>query len=133
MTVCITGYEFSAGKAIKEALVKIKEMQIPKTVILSDSKADIQSIVSKERDAETLECKRLLVWLHNRNEHVTLQGVLAHCNIYGREEADRLAKEGSKMKQDKKALSYNAVKSHVCTAVKSSIKKTWEKASRGKQ
>jgi hypothetical protein len=37
------------------------------------------------------------------------------------------------MKQDKKALSYNAVKSHVCTAVKSSIKKTWEKASWGKQ
>jgi hypothetical protein len=49
----------------------------------------------------------------------------AHCNIYGNDEADGLAKEGSKMKQDKKALSYNAVKSHVCTAVKSSIKKTW--------
>jgi hypothetical protein len=31
------------------------------------------------------------------------------------EEADRLANEGSKMKQDKKALSCNAVKSHVCT------------------
>jgi ribonuclease HI len=114
-------------KAIREALVKIKEMQLPKTVILSDSKAAIQSIVSKEeRDAEPLECKRLLVWLHNRNEHVTLQWVPAHCNIHGNEE-DRLAEEGSKMKQDKKALSYNAVKSHVCTAVKSSIKKTWEK------
>jgi ribonuclease HI len=112
-------------KAIKEALVQIKEMQIPKTVILSDSKAAIQSIVSKEgRDAETLECKRLLVWLHNRNEHVTLQWVPVHCNIYGNEEADMLAKEGSKMKQDKKALSYNAIKSHVCTAVKNSIKKT---------
>jgi hypothetical protein len=109
-------------------------MQISKTVILSDSKAAIQSIVSKqERDAETLKCKRLLVWLHNRNEHVTLQWVPAHCNIYGNEEAHRLAKEGSKMKQDKKALSYNAVKSHVCTAVKSSIKKTREKASKGKQ
>jgi hypothetical protein len=35
-------------KAIREALVRIKEMQIPKTVILSDSKAAIQSIVSKE-------------------------------------------------------------------------------------
>jgi ribonuclease HI len=83
-------------KAIREALVKIKEMQIPKTVILSDSKAAIQSIVSKEeRDTETLECKRLLVWLHNRNEHVTLQWVPAHCNIHGNGEADRLAKEGS--------------------------------------
>jgi ribonuclease HI len=90
-------------KTIKEALVKIKEMQIPKTVILSDSKAVIQSIVSKEeRDAETLECERLLVWLHNRNEHVTLQWVPAHCNIYGNGEADRLAKEGSKMKQNKR-------------------------------
>jgi hypothetical protein len=43
------------SKQSKEALVKIKEMQILKTVILSDSKAAIQSIVSKEeRDAETL-------------------------------------------------------------------------------
>jgi hypothetical protein len=47
--------------------------------------------------------------------------------------AGKLAKEGSKMKQDKKKLLYNAVKSHVSTAIKSNIKKTWEKASRGKQ
>jgi hypothetical protein len=59
--------------------------------------------------------------------------VSAHCNIYGNEEADRLAKEGSKMKQNKKVLSYNAIKSHVCTAVKSCTKKKWEKASKGKQ
>jgi ribonuclease HI len=123
-------------KAISEALVKIKELQIPKTLILSDSKAAIQAIVSKEeKDPETLECKRLLVWLHNRNKHVTLQWVPAHCNIYGNDEADNLAKakEGSKMKQYKKALSYNAVKSHVCTAIKSNIKKTWEKAIKCKQ
>jgi hypothetical protein len=75
----------------------------------------------------------LLVLLHNRNKHVTLQWVPAHCNIYGNDEADKLAKEGSKMKQYKKALSYNAVKSHVCTAIKSNVKKTWEKASKGKQ
>jgi hypothetical protein len=37
------------------------------------------------------------------------------------------------MKQDKKKLSYNAVKSHVSTAIKSNTKKTWEKASKGKQ
>jgi hypothetical protein len=35
-------------KAISEALIKIKGLQIPKTVILSDSKAAIQVIVSKE-------------------------------------------------------------------------------------
>jgi hypothetical protein len=35
---------------------------------------------------------------------------------------------------DNKYLSiYNAVKSHVCTTVKRNIKKTWEKASKGKQ
>jgi hypothetical protein len=56
-----------------------------------------------------------------------------HCNIHGNDEADKLAKEGSKMKQDKKVLSYNAVKSHVCTAAKSSIKKTWKKGSKDKQ
>jgi ribonuclease HI len=124
-------------KIISEALIKIKELQIPKTVILSDSKAAIQAIVSKEeRDLESLECKRLLVRLHNRNhrnKHATLQWVPAHCNICGNDEADKLAKKGNKMKQYKKALSYNAVKSHVCTAVKSNIKKTWEKASKGKQ
>jgi ribonuclease HI len=82
-------------KAIREALVKITETQIPKTFILSDSKAAIQFIVSKEeRDSETLECKRLLVWLHNRNKHVTLQWVPAHYNLYGNDESDRLAKEG---------------------------------------
>jgi hypothetical protein len=53
--------------------------------------------------------------------------------VHGNDKADKLAKEGSKMKQDKKALSYNAVKSHVSTAIKSNIKKTWEKASKGKQ
>jgi hypothetical protein len=58
--------------------------------------------------------------------------VPAHFNN-GNDEADKLAKEGSKMKQDKKKLSYNAVKSHVSTAIKSNIKKTWEKASKGKQ
>jgi hypothetical protein len=76
----------------------------------------------------------LLVWLHNRNKHVALQWVPAHCNIYGNDEADKLAKDRSKMKQDKKKLSYDAVKSHVSTAIKkSNIKKTWEKASKGKQ
>jgi hypothetical protein len=56
-----------------------------------------------------------------------------HTNIYGNDKADKLAKEGSKMKQDKKKPSYNAVKSHVSTTIKSNIKKTWEKASKGKQ
>jgi hypothetical protein len=56
--------------------------------------------------------------------------VPAHCNIYGNDEADKLVKVGSKMKQDKTALSYNAVKSHVCTAGKRNFKKTWEKASK---
>jgi hypothetical protein len=51
---------------------------------------------------------------------------------YGNDKADKLTKEGSKMKQDKK-LSYNAVESHVSTAIKSNIKRTWEKASKGKQ
>jgi hypothetical protein len=37
------------------------------------------------------------------------------------------------MKQDKKKLSYNAVKSHVSTTIKSNTKKTWKKASKGKQ
>jgi hypothetical protein len=86
-----------------------------------------------ERDTETLECTRLLVWLNTRNKHVTLQWVPAHCNIYGNDKADKLAKEGNKIKQDKKKLSYNAVKSHVSTAIKSNIKKAWEKASKGKQ
>jgi hypothetical protein len=49
------------------------------------------------------------------------------------DKADKLAKEGSKIKQDKEKLSYNAVKSQVSTAIKSNIKKTWEKASNGKQ
>jgi hypothetical protein len=59
--------------------------------------------------------------------------VPAHCNIYGYDKADKLAKEGSKMKQDKKKLSYIAAKSHVSTTITSNIKRTWEKASKGKQ
>jgi ribonuclease HI len=44
------GSNYDGGiKAIREALVKIKEMQIPKIVILSDSKTAIQSIVRGER------------------------------------------------------------------------------------
>jgi ribonuclease HI len=48
-------------KAISEAFIKIKELQILKTVYLPDSKAAIQAIVSKyENDIEALECKRSL-------------------------------------------------------------------------
>jgi hypothetical protein len=71
--------------------------------------------------------------MHNRYKRFTLQWVPEHCNIYGNDEADRLAKEGSKMNPDEKALTYNAVKSRVCTAVKSNITKTREKASKCKQ
>jgi hypothetical protein len=42
--------------------------------------------------------------------------------LYGNDEADELVKEGSKMKQVKKAL-YNTRKSRVSTAVESNIKK----------
>jgi hypothetical protein len=59
--------------------------------------------------------------------------VPAHCNIYGNDKADKLAQEPSKIQQDKKKLSYNAVKSHCNTAIKSNNKNTWEKANKYKE
>ena len=93
---------------------------------MSDSKAAIQAIACKERvDCEVKECKVLLLRLYYDAREVVLQWIPAHCEVYGNEKADYLAKKGSKMPQVAKNLSYSSVKAHLSTATKRRVQKEW--------
>jgi ribonuclease HI len=120
-------------KAIKVALEKVREHLDKNIVIMSDSKAAIQAIVSKEMvDCEVRECKVLLLRLFCEAREVVLQWIPAHCEVYGNEKADYLAKKGSKMPQIAKHLSYTAVKAHLSTATKTKGQKEWTKKGKDK-
>jgi hypothetical protein len=82
---------------------------------------------------ETLERKRLLVWLINCWKNVTFQLVTTHCDMHGNEKAESLAKQGSLIQQFRKKPSFNLVKSHLSTAVQRNAKTEWVNASKGKR
>ncbi|MGL5072521.1 MAG: ribonuclease H family protein, partial [Aeromonas salmonicida] len=113
-------------KAIKLALEMVRELPDKNIAIISDSKAAIQAIASKESmDCEVRQCKVLLLRLYNESKEVVLQWIPAHCEVYGNEKADYLAKRGSKMPQVPKNLSHTAVKAHFSTAIKKKVQKEW--------
>ena len=84
--------------ALQNAVVSIAEMKPQKTVILTDSKAALQSLTSNTPDQSIHQ----LLKDHQLLPHectVVLQCIPAHCGISGNERADRLAKSGSKQLQ----------------------------------
>ncbi|KAI5720833.1 hypothetical protein M8J77_012264 [Diaphorina citri] len=85
--------------AIKIALLQIlnRANQFERAVILSDSKAAIQSITncSEDPSVEIREIRSIIKQLQNQKKTIALQWVPAHCGLAGNDNADYLAKKGT--------------------------------------
>nr|KAG5700129.1 hypothetical protein BaRGS_010436 [Batillaria attramentaria] len=67
--------------------------------------------LSKNKELNTLAAS--LTRLQQSTEHTTIQWIPSHCNIHGNEEADRLAKDGSRLPQEEQELKFEEVKTIV--------------------
>ncbi|XP_071043823.1 uncharacterized protein [Parasteatoda tepidariorum] len=98
-----------------------------KVVILSDSKAAIQAIASKKMpiSKNIQDSRALLEKLKIDGRQVTLQWIPGHCNIYGNEQADMLAKKGTKIiQQPNSNRSFHSTKFYI----KNLMWKNWKVA-----
>lgn len=88
-------------EAIKFAIQQLlfRTHKFNKVVILSDSKAAIQAIVSMDETPtrEIQEIRKMLQQLKSLKKQVNLQWIPAHCGIHGNETADILAKKGTEI------------------------------------
>ena len=78
-------------------------------VFLSDALSVLQAIQTN-KDKELNELFSTLAAL-GRNHNVHLQWIPSHCNVFGNEAADTLAKEGSRKEQTDKSISFQEAKS----------------------
>ena len=81
--------------ALQNAVAYIAEMKPQKTIILTDSKATLQSLTSNTPDQPIHQLLKDLQLIPHECT-VVLQWIPAHCGIPGNEGADRLAKSESK-------------------------------------
>ena len=95
--------------ALQNAVAYIAEMKPQKTVILTDSKATLQSLTSNTPDQPIHQLLKDLQLLPDECA-VVLQWIPAHCGIPGNERADRLAKSGSKQLQPMSTSIYQEAK-----------------------
>ena len=82
-------------------------------VILTDSQSALEAITSfKDKPASLIE--QLIQTCHSTSENhqiqIFLQWIPGHCDIFGNEKADSLAKLGSKMPQPDEKTRYNSAK-----------------------
>jgi len=70
-------------------------------VIFSDSKAAILSAASTETkiSTEARDCQDIIRQLKGKHKQIALQWITGHCQITGNEQADELAKKGTKITQ----------------------------------
>ena len=98
-------------------------MKPQKSVILTDSKAALQSLTSNTPDQQIHQLLKDLQLLPHEYT-VVLQWIPAHCGIPGNERADRLAKSGSKQPQAMSTSTYQEAK----TLLRNSQKCQWKRA-----
>nr|KAG5699264.1 hypothetical protein BaRGS_000466 [Batillaria attramentaria] len=83
-----------------------------RVVIFSDALSVLQALLSpRNKDLNTLAAS--LARLQQSTEHTVIQWVPSHCNIHGNEEADRLAKDGSRLPQEEQELNFEEAKTIV--------------------
>ena len=88
-------------------------------VFLTDCRSAIQSLQSP---SDQLERNTLhLLTALSRQIKVAIQWIPAHCGLSGNEEADRLAKSGSRMEQVNQKISYKEAR----TLIKNKFHTTW--------
>ena len=78
-------------------------------VFLTDSISALQALEARDSDQSLEELKHQISNLATKST-VVLQWIPAHCGITGNENADKLAKEGSRMEQENHCLSYRESK-----------------------
>ena len=108
--------------ALQTAVTHIKTAQPENSVVLTDSKAALQSLSS---DSPDRDIQRLLQDLHSLPSKckLTFQWIPAHCGIAGNEEADKLAKSGSEKAQPNPPTTYKEAK----TLLKNKRKSEWRR------
>ena len=109
--------------ALQNAVAYIAEMKPQKTVILTDSKAALQSLTSDTPDQPIHQLLKDLQLLPHECT-VVLQWIPAHCGISGTERADLLAKSGSKQLQPMSTSTYQEAK----TLLRNRQKCQWKRA-----
>ena len=109
--------------ALQEAVEYIQNNRPNKSVVLTDSKAALQSLTSESPDQEIRKLQKDLFSLPGACS-VVLQWIPAHCGIHGNEKADQLAKTGSRKPQQQSSSTYREAK----TLLNNRQKAEWKKA-----
>ena len=92
-------------------------------VFLTDAKSVLQKLLNaKNKDQSKL--KKNLHQLTTTAKRVCLQWVPGHCNLFGNEKADHLAKNGSTLEQLEEGCTYEESKTHI----KAAIQKRWKES-----
>ena len=94
---------------LQTAVAYIAEMKPQKTVILTDCRAVLQSLISDTPDQPIRQLPKDLQLLHHECT-VVLQWIPAHCGIPGNERTDHLAKSGGKQLQPLSTSTYQEAK-----------------------
>ena len=123
-----TGKYSSNYRAESEALIEAvtalrnhRDTYDSKVVLLTDAKSVLQALEnSKKTDHNNL--KKALMDLQTSAQEVVLQWIPGHCNIFGNEVADELAKKGSELEQIHQDLNLNETK----TIINATIDKRWK-------
>ena len=125
IVVVATGRKCSHFKAetsaLQNAVAYIAAMKPQKTVILTDAKAALQSLISSTPDQPIHQLLKDLQSLPHECT-VVLQWIPAQGGIPGNERADRLAKSGSKQLQPVSTSTYQVAK----TLVRNNQKCQWK-------
>ena len=117
-----TGKHSSNYKAEATALEEAADiLSSPKSheqnvVFLTDAKSVLQKLLNaKNKDQSKL--KKNLHQLTTTAKRVCLQWVPGHCNLFGNEKADHLAKNGSTLEQLEEGCTYEESKTHIKAAI----------------
>ena len=115
--------------ALHEAarLISAMEHQPANIVFLTDCRSAIQSLQSPSDQLER-DTQRLLGSL-SQHAQVAVQWIPAHCGLAGNEQADSLAKAGSRLEQPKQAASYREAKTLVKRIYKQQFDQTHPRSS----
>ena len=112
--------EAEALRLAAEIVTNNKDNTNPRVAFFSDALSVIQAL----QNHKNKELNELASAMHNAQqafEKIVIQWIPSHCDIQGNEEADRLAKEGSRMPQENQPVTYEEAK----TMVKKTQRRRW--------